>query len=509
VAPSLSRVGPHDAPGSEVNAQLWAARGEYESFQVIVRAGENRLTNVRLTVTDLTNSTGAVISPQDIALFRERYVWVSPSSPNWGGSNQPLAPGWYPDGLIPFVDPDTGRKPSATAELKAEPCNVDPGANQPYWVDVSVPRTAAPGVYKGRFTVSSDEGSVSGEVDLKIWNFTLPLKPTLKSAFVYFAAGTLAGKKELLRNKVAPLQVSSKEEAELVSSYGLSTNNLGFFSGADVSSCSMSPAPSVSDIQRAADRASRQLLLFDYVADEIGACPSLFPQIKQWASAMHRAGVKSLVTMAPVRDLFDDGLGSGRSAVDIWVVLPVMYDKATGTVTQALAKGDEVWSYNTLVQDAYSPKWEIDFAPINFRIQPGFISQLLKLTGLLYWRVDMWLADPWNNVNNAGTFSSNNYPGEGTLVYPGDPVGIRGVAPSMRLKWIRDGVEDYEYIALLKKAGLGDWALQIAGSVAHDWSNWTRNPNALESARRALGQKLDSLASNDTPARESKQAQPK
>ena len=42
---------------------------------------------------------------------------------------------------------------------------------------------------------------------------------------------------------------------------------------------------------------------------------------------------------------------------------------------QALAKGDAVWSYNTLVQDAYSPKWEIDFDPINFRIQPGVSSK--------------------------------------------------------------------------------------------------------------------------------------
>ena len=110
-----------------------------------------------------------------------------------------------------------------------------------------------------------------------------------------------------------------------------------------------------------------------------------------------------------------------------------------------LKKGDSVWSYNTLVQDAYSPKWLIDFDPVNFRIQPGFISQSLNLTGLLYWRVDKWPSDPWNNVNNAGTYSSANYPGEGMLVYPGQQVGVKGVVASMRLKWLRDGVEDYDY----------------------------------------------------------------
>ncbi len=38
VARSLQRVGPDDAPGSSLQAQLSAARGEYESFQIVVRA---------------------------------------------------------------------------------------------------------------------------------------------------------------------------------------------------------------------------------------------------------------------------------------------------------------------------------------------------------------------------------------------------------------------------------------------------------------------------------------
>lgn len=507
VVPSLSRVGPHEAPGEGLKAQLAAARREYESFQIIVHApAESSLTNVSLVVGDLTNASGAVISHENLALFREQYVRVSPASPNWGGSNQPLGTGWYPDGLIPFPDPHREHAPRSAPNLRAVPCSVAAGANQPFWVDVFVPRSSAPGRYKGGFTVSSDQGSVRGEIHLEAWNFTLPLRPSLKSTFVFFKTGTIEAQEELLRNKVSPLQVDPADEAKLIKDYGLSTNNLGFFSGADVSNCTMQPPPSVSEIRRAVAKQPRLLELFDYVADEAGECPSLFPQIKQWGAALHQAGVKSMVTMAPVPELFADGLGAGKSAVDIWVVLPEMYDKHASAVAQALARGDEVWSYNTLVQDAYSPKWEIDFAPVNFRIQPGFISQSLGLTGLLYWRVDMWPANPWNNVNNAGTFSANNYPGEGMLVYPGASLGIRGVAPSMRLKWIRDGVEDYEYVALLNKAGYGDWALQIARRVGPDWTHWTRDPNALESARRALGQKLDSLASGNDPRKQRPQA---
>ena len=83
-------------------------------------------------------------------------------------------------------------------------------------------------------------------------------------------------------------------------------------------------------------------------------------------------------------------------------------------------------------------------------------------------RIDFWNSDPSSSQDNAGLLSSANYPGEGVLVYPGSNVGIQGVAPSMRLKWIPDGSDDYDYIELLKQAGQGAFALQIARSVGGD-----------------------------------------
>ena len=267
--------------------------------------------------------------------------------------------------------------------------------------------------------------------------------------------------------------------------HGLSATQTGPFSGADVGRCNMSPAPSVNQFKSVAAAQQPGLMLYDYSADEIGHCSNLYPTIRQWANNMHQAGIKNLISMSPTPALYDDGSGTGRSAVDIWVLLPVMYNNSKTHVGEVLKKGDSVWSYNTLVQDAYSPKWLIDFDPVNFRIQPGFISQSLNLTGLLYWRVDKWPSDPWNNVNNAGTYSSANYPGEGMLVYPGQPVGVKGVVASMRLKWLRDGVEDYDYVQILKDLGKGDMAMQITRSVGPDWTNWTRDPNAIEAARRS------------------------
>jgi hypothetical protein len=205
-----------------------------------------------------------------------------------------------------------------------------------------------------------------------------------------------------------------------------------------------------------------------------------------------------MVTQEPVPQLYDDGLGTGRSAVDIWTMLPLAYNDAQSfsppRVTYVLQKGDQAWSYNDLVQENYSPKWELDFLPINYRIQPGFINQSLGLTGLLYWSVDDWSSRPWTDPQGK---QNPGYPGEGVLVYPGMPAGLKGVAPSMRLKYLRDGVEDYEYVQLLKNCGQGTFALAEARKVGPDWTNWTRDASLLESVREQLGDQI--AASNCAP----------
>jgi len=493
-ARSLDRVGMTDAVGPNKEVNVSAARDEYESFQIVVNGAANGLSNVNVRVSDLEGPGGQIIPKTAFTLYREKYVHVNRSSPNWKGSNQPMSPGWYADGLIPFNDPATG-KPLSGAQLTAVPFDLKATNNQPVWVDLLVPRTAAAGKYSGVYTVTSDQGTTTGPISLTVWNFTMPKSPSLKSAFLFFQAGTLAANEELLRNKISPLSTNPADQAVLMKQYGLSATHTGPFSGADVGRCSMSPAPSVSHFKSLAAAQQPGLELYDYSADEIGHCSSLYPAIRQWANNMHQAGIKNLISMSPTPALYDDGSGSGRSAVDIWVLLPLMYNNSKGEVAKVIKKGDAVWSYNTLVQDAYSPKWLIDFDPINFRIQPGFINQSLNLSGLLYWRIDKFPSDAWNNVNNTGTYSSANYPGEGMLVYPGQPVGVKGVVASMRLKWLRDGVEDYDYIQILKKLGKEDLAMKIARSIGPDWTNWTRDHAALESARQQLGEAISQLSS--------------
>jgi hypothetical protein len=484
-----------DSAGSSTEVSLSAARGESQSFQIVANGASKGLGNVNVTISDLQGPGGQVIPRTNFTLYREKYMYVKSSSPNWKGSNQPLGPGWYADALIPFTDPETG-KPLSGARLTAVPFDVKAGNNQPIWVDLLVPTSAEPGKYSGAYTVTTNQGNFTGSISVKVWNFALPAAPALKSSFLFFQAGTRNAQRELLRNRLSPLSTNPADQPLLMKENGLSATQAGPFSGADVGRCAMSPAPSVSQFKAIASAQQPGLMLYDYSADEIGHCTNLYPTIRQWSKNMHQAGIKNLISMSPTPALYDDGSGAGRSAVDIWVLLPVMYNNSKTQVGEVLKKGDSVWSYNTLVQDAYSPKWLIDFDPVNFRVQPGFISQSLTLSGLLYWRIDKWPSDPWNNVNNAGSYSSANYPGEGMLVYPGEPVGVKGVVASMRLKWLRDGVEDYDYVQILKDLGKGDLAMQIARSVGPDWTNWTRDPRAIEAAHLKLGEAIDQVTRN-------------
>jgi len=486
VEQSMVRVFPTDAPKSTTTAVLSAARNETESFQVVASGGASGLTNVNLSLSDLVGPGGAVIGKSQLTPYREHYVNVNVSSPNYNGANNPGGTGLYPDALIPFTDPNTGA--ALNGSLKAAGASVPAGRNQPYWVDVKVPASVPAGTYTGKVTISSNEGTSQVDVNLNVMGFTLPSKPALKSSFLDWSNNPNIAK-QLLDNKLSPAWADG-QAANFATNYGMNATNMAYWSGADISTCSMSAPPSASSLQTTANNLRQPgVHLYNYTADEIDSCPGLTTTLQAWARALHAVGAKQLVTMAPVTSLFTDG--AGGFGVDDWVVLPWMYDKNPTLAQDAINRGMEVWSYNTLTQDNYSPKWLIDFKPMDFRIQPGMINQSLRMTGLLYWKVNSATSDPWNNVNTY----QGGFPGDGMLVYPGAQVGMTGgAAPSMRLKWLRDGVEDYDYVELAKQAGKGAEALTITRSVGKDWHTWTRDVAALNNARMQLAALLGGTA---------------
>ena len=122
----------------------------------------------------------------------------------------------------------------------------------------------------------------------------------------------------------------------------------------------------------------------------------------------------------------------------------------------------------------------------------GFLNASQGVTGLLYWGVDEWQRDPWTDPTYRYT-DSCCYPGDGTLVYPGSPAGVVGVVPSIRLAMVRDGMDDYDYVALLRAQGRGAEAAAALTPAAQSWSSWTSDGRVLAAVRHQLGDLLEGI----------------
>jgi hypothetical protein len=493
VVGGLTRVGPKEAVRNVKQIELWAGRGEYESFQVIVRGSGGGQVRATISVSDLAGRDGRDISRSNVQIFREQFVRITQGSPDRGGTNRPLGPGWYPDALIPL-----NNTAGAGGEFK-----VGKGKNQPFWVDVLVPRNAKAGEYRGNVAIADNDGAELVCVILHVWNFELPLRPSLHSAFWIFDnhvstpgvdyADQRANQQLLLEHKIMPLSVTPASEREFIDRLGLNISLLKWFDTASYGHCTQPSPPTAAEMESFKSKHQIDLPLYVYLGDEVTQCANIFPVLMKWAQDVRLAGLTPMLTAVPVPELRDDGSGAGRSAADIWVLLPKQFVLNAADVAAARKQGGQLWAYTAVVQDTYSPKWGIDFSPLNYRIFGGFLSQSQGISGLLYWAVNSWAIhatpDPWNNL----VYKENSQgipPGEGWLVYPS---GANGFVPSMRLKWIRKSVEDYEYVEMLKKAGRGDWALQIVKTVASDWAHWSRDPETVEKARHQLGQELDRI----------------
>ncbi len=501
----LVRVGKTDAPGPTTSISLSGARGETVDAQVIVQAPSGGLTNVNVSASALTGPGGATIPASDITLYREYYLSVTGTANYGGGSNPPLGSGTYSEPLIPFNDPETGSPLCGTAAtLKACNASVGAGHNQPYWIDISVPRGATnspPGTYTGTISITSMQNTATIPVALTVWNFELPAEPSELSLWTLWppAAGntitTLA--KALMRNKVMSWHDVAANTASDITDFGLNRSGLdGYYFVGIKCNGSYSNIPSTGQINIAAANFPAGLGLDLYVADEANDCPSAYTVLKAIGIAAHSANrsVKTMMTInAPDPNLFNEG--DGRSAIDHWVLL----DSVQQWPALPFTGGGDLWSYTSCnTGSGNTPEWMVDYPPINERIQAGFLNWTQGATGILYYRSDGWTAGntigSWNNVNAAGCSGGMSRPGDGIFLYPPAPIASTESAPGIRLKAIRDGIQDYEYAQILKNLGQVSLVNSILPPIATNWASWSHDPDALENARTQLGHLLNQLA---------------
>lgn len=200
------------------------------------------------------------------------------------------------------------------------------------------------------------------------------------------------------------------------------------------------------------------------------------------------------------------------SSIDIWCPLFGFVDRET--IQEKIANGDEVWSYSALVQPAPSyhpdyenmkdknpPYWHIDRPVIMYRI-PTWLNRQYDINGLLYWTTAGWYNEngPWLapflvhfGDGGMGHITARYYNGGGLLFYPGKDAGFDGPVTSIRLKNIREGLEDYEYFAILESLGQEEFVKEMVDAVCPEWWDFTKDPETLLKIREQLAMKIESL----------------
>ena len=75
-------------------------------------------------------------------------------------------------------------------------------------------------------------------------------------------------------------------------------------------------------------------------------------------------------------------------------------------------------------------------------------------------------------------------------MYPGVPCGIDGPVSSIRLKNVRDSMEDWEYFAILENLAGKDAVNKIVSDVAPNWWGTSEDPLVIHAARERLAAEI-------------------
>ncbi|MFH1716546.1 MAG: glycoside hydrolase domain-containing protein [Planctomycetota bacterium] len=551
---SMERIGQSQEPHGAATIEIKAARNEVESFQVVVAAPKENISVVEVEISDLTGQGGSKIAKDNIRLFREEYVRVRMSSPRAelppGLYADPLVPFINPDTGKPIEPLNQSRErwgePVKTTgyDMYAVPFDVFKGQNQALWVDVHVPKDVPAGTYAGVLSVRA-RGGISGQlgVTVTVWDFTLPDGPTHKNHFGSFSSVARSFNVERNSERFKQIEmrycramaehrinppipdyllpevngdgslniIPERHQAlkEFIATLHVTDFEIPRSRFARLPGSTLRPDyRTISDADR--EKAQRyyrdyykylkdngwEKRAYVYMLDE----PNLrgnYEQVLVLGRLVHEAVPQLKCLVVEQTYLQDPSWPDMDPAVDIWCPLWSFIDRES--INEKISHGDEVWSYTALVQRSpqYHPQyesvknldppyWHIDRPLSAYRV-PTWINYQYDITGLLYWSTVTTVIEPWFNPAFA---HPRHYNGGGFLFYPGAPCGIDGPVTCMRLKNLRDGMEDYEYLAILEKLAGKEAVRKIVDTVAPNWWEFSKEPGKFLAARENLAEQI-------------------
>jgi hypothetical protein len=443
------------------------ARNEYEAVQVVVEAPWREVTIAAVDLSPLTGPGGAVIPAEAVSWRRVDFVKTTVTPP-YAVERM----GLWADPLMP---PGRFTVPAAS--------------RVPVWVTVHTAKDTPPGAYRGTVTVRP-EGRPPAVVPLTVtvWDFALPDQTHLRT-LTWLGTGALRAyhglqwsaaderthaenvrryQDILLEHRLGPGgEVAAHVPKDAKTGrydFAAVDASLERLIGKGMNAFIMGTAPnlkregkkeytpeflaSFGDMLKAYGDHLRQKGWIDkayvYTYDE--APRAAWPEVKKVAKAI-RAAAPELRILQCLNE--PEGVQALAGTVDVFDVYVSQYHKAG--VAPLQQRGTEVW----LAVCCYPmdhPNLFIEYPLIDARCLPLFCWKY-GAAGFEYWSPnswgqngqakppDQWPGKPWN----PNTFGKYN--GDGYLLYPG-PDGVP--YSSIRLEALRDGLEDYEYLWLLK-----------------------------------------------------------
>lgn len=486
-----------------------AARNEWEAFQVVLTPDEN-LRKVRVKVMDFIQpSRGSILSKENTEVFQVGYVPILERS---GGAAQPAS---WPDPLIPHTRP---------VDLAQS------DGNQPFWIAVKVPATAAAGVYSGSVRILINDQVVDDlPVRLTVWPFSLPEQLSLGTLFGLSDKEVAAGHGETcgseahvrlmdrymlfltqrrLQPSGLPVPIASGDAGRYLRDLRLQKLYVPF----NLTEVSRESSESViSQLTGKKD-------LWERVVFYLGEDPK--PEEREMLKLGldhvkdRFPGARFMLASPPVPDL------SGR--VDIWS--PGLSEFDVKSARQSQEAGQQVWWKLDRATKPPLPNLLIDEEGISHRIL-GWMLSFYQVDGLYCPSVahnstpdtegeDSDFRDVWKQPTAVG---SN---GAEFLIYPGtrsrgneNGFQVGGPVSSMRLELLRDGLEDYEYLRILtqmieavrKRLGSADELFgqqrrrELCGLAVQDLSRYVHDAAKLERIRTRVAQEIVPLADQSLP----------
>ncbi|MBX5480977.1 MAG: DUF4091 domain-containing protein [Myxococcaceae bacterium] len=537
----MVKVRPGMDPGGARAWSLSLARGECEGVQIHAKPPLEQV-DANVEALRLQRSTKAKGQPPTLTLRLYREAFVEVKTP----SNHEGAPGLWPDPLIPVVDAYVGERRNALP--------FDSTAERPLvvYVEVCADGDQPEGTYAGEVVLTAkDQRPVRIALRAQVHPFTLPATSSLPTTFGIsifsiahghhlkadsdegrallrrYAQSALLHRFSLHGMSIDPPPTVVKDGVARIdwSAYdaemgplleGKALPNRARFTTAEVRP---NPWLKTREEQRAYLRAWREHFdqngwtaqLFVYAKDE--PKPEDRPLVLAQAEDAHSVERLPVLVTAPLDDELTPVADIVTPTLNCFYARPGPKTcpriTAPRALRQAAGPTKQVWWYQACpthgcdagpfddpaLERAYSgwPSYMVDHPAVLNRAM-GVLDYVGGVDGELYYATVYAynFRDPW--TEGVWDFGGN---GDGTLFYPGTPRHIGGKThvpvESLRLKQLRDGLEDYEYLKLLQKLGAGEYAQKSARTLVRSGFEINRDPAQWESLRAEWTRRLDEL----------------